>query len=98
MAQSFVRIGSFQIHASRREEDLEIVRTLADYVIRHYFQQFKNLPTELQTASEDIKLLPEKNKYLGIVILLPLHQSDNVLHFLECFHIVSYSFVTFFCL
>ena len=69
MAQSFVRIGSFQIHASRREEDLEIVRTLADYVIRHHFQQFKNLPTELQTGSEDIKLLPEKNKYLGIMIL-----------------------------
>ena len=69
MAQSFVRIGSFQIHASRREEDLEIVRTLADYVIRHHFQQFKNLPTELQTASEDIKLLPEKNKCLGIMIL-----------------------------
>ncbi|KAG6474757.1 protein adenylyltransferase SelO-like [Zingiber officinale] len=37
VAQSFLRFGSYQIHASRGKEDLEIVRTLADYTIRQHF-------------------------------------------------------------
>ncbi|CAL9210909.1 unnamed protein product, partial [Musa hybrid cultivar] len=39
VAQSFLRFGSYQIHASRGKEDLDIVRTLADYTIRHHFPQ-----------------------------------------------------------
>ncbi|KAF3787812.1 UPF0061 protein [Nymphaea thermarum] len=43
VAQSFLRFGSFQIHASRGKEDLEIVRTLADYAIKHHFPHLENL-------------------------------------------------------
>uniref|UniRef100_M4CPN7 Selenoprotein O n=2 Tax=Brassica campestris TaxID=3711 RepID=M4CPN7_BRACM len=37
VSQSFLRFGSYQIHASRGEEDLEIVGKLADYAIRDHF-------------------------------------------------------------
>lgn len=80
MAQSFVRIGSFQIHAARKEEDLEIIRKLADYVIRHHFPQFENLSAELQTGSENIKIIPEKNKYLGIVTFSLLLLNQTVIY------------------
>ncbi|KAK1266451.1 hypothetical protein QJS04_geneDACA016299 [Acorus gramineus] len=43
VAQSFLRFGSFQIHASRGKEDLELVRVLGDYTIRHHFPQFENM-------------------------------------------------------
>ncbi|KAL8489808.1 hypothetical protein ACS0TY_025140 [Phlomoides rotata] len=43
VAQSFLRFGSYQIHASRGKEDLNIVRTLADYAIRHHFLHLENL-------------------------------------------------------
>ncbi|KAG0469006.1 hypothetical protein HPP92_018334 [Vanilla planifolia] len=49
VAQSFLRIGSFQIHAFRGKEDLEIVRILADYTIRHHFPHLEKL-----SKSEDI--------------------------------------------
>uniref|UniRef100_A0A5B6ZZ45 Selenoprotein O n=1 Tax=Davidia involucrata TaxID=16924 RepID=A0A5B6ZZ45_DAVIN len=42
VAQSFLRFGSYQIHASRGKEDLDIVRTLADYTIRHHFPRIEN--------------------------------------------------------
>ncbi|KAL0843019.1 hypothetical protein Bca101_016264 [Brassica carinata] len=37
VSQSFLRFGSYQIHASRGKEDLDIVKKLADYAIRHHF-------------------------------------------------------------
>ncbi|PIA48574.1 hypothetical protein AQUCO_01400871v1 [Aquilegia coerulea] len=43
VAQSFLRFGSFQIHASRAKEDLNIVRALADYTIRHHFPHIENI-------------------------------------------------------
>ncbi|KAG8495249.1 hypothetical protein CXB51_012946 [Gossypium anomalum] len=43
VAQSFLRFGSFQIHASKGEEDLGIVCTLADYAIRHHFPHIENI-------------------------------------------------------
>ncbi|KAI3822903.1 hypothetical protein L1987_10504 [Smallanthus sonchifolius] len=43
VAQSFLRFGSFQIHASRGEEDLEIVKTLADYTIKYHFPHIENM-------------------------------------------------------
>ncbi|KAI8029947.1 Protein adenylyltransferase SelO [Camellia lanceoleosa] len=43
VAQSFLRFGSYQIHASRGKEDLDIVRTLADYIIRHHFPHIENM-------------------------------------------------------
>ncbi|XP_058073429.1 uncharacterized protein LOC131222395 isoform X2 [Magnolia sinica] len=43
VAQSFLRFGSFQIHAYRGKEDLHIVRALADYTIRHHFSHLENM-------------------------------------------------------
>ncbi|KAL6592669.1 hypothetical protein ACP70R_049344 [Stipagrostis hirtigluma subsp. patula] len=43
VAQSFLRFGSYQIHASRGKEDLEIVRRLADYTIRHHYPHLENM-------------------------------------------------------
>ncbi|KAE8656669.1 serine/arginine repetitive matrix protein 2-like [Hibiscus syriacus] len=43
VAQSFLHFGSFQIHASRGEEDLGIVRALADYAIIHHFPHIENI-------------------------------------------------------
>ncbi|CAN6170110.1 unnamed protein product [Urochloa humidicola] len=41
VAPSFLRFGSYQIHATR--EDLEIVRRLADYTIRHHYPHLENM-------------------------------------------------------
>ncbi|XWS52452.1 hypothetical protein CRYUN_Cryun11dG0071600 [Craigia yunnanensis] len=43
VSQSFLRFGSFQIHASRGEEDHGIIRALADYAIRHHFPHIENI-------------------------------------------------------
>ncbi|GFP80002.1 upf0061 protein azosea38000 [Phtheirospermum japonicum] len=43
VAQSFLRFGSYQIHASRGKDDLGLVRTLADYAIRYHFPHLENL-------------------------------------------------------
>ncbi|CAA0813249.1 Unknown protein [Striga hermonthica] len=43
VAQSFLRFGSYQIHASRGKDDLAIVPMLADYAIRHHFPHLENL-------------------------------------------------------
>ncbi|XP_068647736.1 uncharacterized protein [Aristolochia californica] len=49
VAQSFLRFGSFQIHASRDKVDLEIVCILADYTIRNHFPHLENM-----NKSEDL--------------------------------------------
>lgn len=54
-AQSFLRFGSYQIHAQRSEEDLQLVRTLLDYTIRHHFPHLDNLSSK----DEDFSLKPE---------------------------------------
>ncbi|PIN18969.1 putative protein (YdiU family) [Handroanthus impetiginosus] len=43
VAQSFLRFGSYQIHASRGKDDLGLVRSLADYAIRHHFAHLENM-------------------------------------------------------
>ncbi|CAN0902015.1 Protein adenylyltransferase SelO, partial [Linum grandiflorum] len=43
VAPSFLRFGSYQLHASRGKEDLEIVRALADYAISHHFPHIENM-------------------------------------------------------
>ncbi|KAF9614608.1 hypothetical protein IFM89_019585, partial [Coptis chinensis] len=43
VAKSFLRFGSFQIHASTSKEDLGIVRVLADYTIRHHFPHIEDM-------------------------------------------------------
>ncbi|MCD7463341.1 hypothetical protein HAX54_050369 [Datura stramonium] len=49
VAQSFLRFGSYQLHASRGKKDFEIVRALADYAIRYHFPHLENM-----TRSESI--------------------------------------------
>ncbi|WOL19234.1 hypothetical protein Cni_G28032 [Canna indica] len=46
VAQSFLRFGSYQIHASRGKEHLDIVPTLADYTIRHHFPHIEKMKNE----------------------------------------------------
>ncbi|KAF8040049.1 hypothetical protein BT93_B2310 [Corymbia citriodora subsp. variegata] len=43
VAPSFLRFGSYQLHALRGKEDLGIVRALADYAIRHHFPHIENM-------------------------------------------------------
>ncbi|KAJ1699904.1 hypothetical protein LUZ63_008416 [Rhynchospora breviuscula] len=43
VAQSFLRFGSYQIHASRDKEDLKLVRLLADYTIKYHYPHLENL-------------------------------------------------------
>nr|GMD61807.1 UPF0061 protein azo1574 [Ipomoea batatas] len=43
VAQSFLRFGSYQLHASRGKKDLDIVRTLADYTIRYHYPHLENM-------------------------------------------------------
>jgi uncharacterized protein YdiU (UPF0061 family) len=86
VAQSFIRFGSYQIHASRGKEDLKLIRQLADYTIKHHFPHLENLQ-QSNTLSFDV---PEgdspaidltSNKYAG-----------NVTHM-----IVIYYFTCVFC-
>ncbi|GLT59547.1 hypothetical protein SLA2020_323590 [Shorea laevis] len=68
VAQSFLRFGSFQIHASRGKEDLEIVRTLADYAITHHFPHLENMSRSeslsFSTGDEDHSVVDlTSNKY-----------------------------------
>lgn len=55
VAQSFLRFGSYQIHALRSEEDLQIVRTLLDYTIHHHFPHLD----KLSSKDEEFSLKPE---------------------------------------
>jgi uncharacterized protein YdiU (UPF0061 family) len=48
VSPSFIRFGSFQIHAARDKADLPIVKQLADYTIHHHYPDFENLPFERQ--------------------------------------------------
>ncbi|KAI7735552.1 hypothetical protein M8C21_004741 [Ambrosia artemisiifolia] len=43
VAQSFLRFGSYEIHAARGKEDLGIVKSLADYTIRHHFPHIESM-------------------------------------------------------
>ncbi|KAF3637213.1 UPF0061 protein [Capsicum annuum] len=68
VAQSFLRFGSYQLHASRGNEDLEVVRTLADYTIRHHFPHLENMSKSesisFSTGEEDDSTVDlTSNKY-----------------------------------
>ncbi|CAM8955704.1 unnamed protein product [Rhodiola kirilowii] len=43
VAPSFLRFGSYQLHAARGKEDFKIVRALADYAIKHHFPHLENM-------------------------------------------------------
>lgn len=44
VAPSFLRFGSWQIHASRGGLEADIGRVLANYTIRHFYPQYSELP------------------------------------------------------
>ena len=44
VSHSFVRFGSFQLPASRGETQWPLVKTLADYVIRHHYPHIQGAP------------------------------------------------------
>ncbi|PWZ03973.1 UPF0061 protein [Zea mays] len=60
VAPSFLRFGSYQIHASRGKEDIEIVRRLADYTIHHHFPHLENMKKSEAWAVE----VAERTAYL----------------------------------
>nr|XP_010913909.1 uncharacterized protein LOC105039454 [Elaeis guineensis] len=43
VAQSFLRFGTDQIHAFRGNENLDIIRALSDYAIRHHFPHLEKM-------------------------------------------------------
>lgn len=62
VAQSFLRFGSYQLHASRGKKDFELVRALADYAIRYHFPHLENMTrSESISANTDVDLT--SNKY-----------------------------------
>lgn len=68
VSQSFLRFGSYQMHASR--EDLDLVRTLADYTIRHHFPHLEKLrksdSVSFSTGEGDDSVVDlTSNKYAG---------------------------------
>lgn len=70
VAQSFLRFGSYQIHASRGKDDIGIVSTLADYAIRHHFLHLENLSKSdslsFSTGEGDDSVVDlTSNKYAG---------------------------------
>lgn len=73
VAPSFLRFGSYQIHASRGNEDLEIVRGLADYAIKHHFPHIENMSKSeslsFSTGDEDHSVVDlTSNKYAAWVV------------------------------
>ncbi|KAH0888133.1 hypothetical protein HID58_050562 [Brassica napus] len=75
VSQSFIRFGSYQIHASRGKEDLEIVGKLADYAIRHHFPRIEKsmnrsdgLSFKTGDDDDDSVLDLTSNKYAAWVV------------------------------
>ncbi|XP_050367554.1 uncharacterized protein LOC126785917 [Argentina anserina] len=73
VSPSFLRFGSYQIHASREKEDLAIVRTLADYAIRHHFPHIENMSRSdslsFNTGNEEHEVVDlTSNKYAAWVV------------------------------
>ncbi|KAL4611926.1 hypothetical protein ACB092_08G161200 [Castanea dentata] len=68
VSQSFLRFGSYQIHAFRGKEDFGIVRALADYAIKHHFPHIENMSRSeslsFDTGNEDHSVVDlTSNKY-----------------------------------
>ncbi|GBG63473.1 hypothetical protein CBR_g38091 [Chara braunii] len=51
MAPSFVRFGTFQIHAARGGEDNILVQRIADYVIKYHFPQLEKKGASTASSS-----------------------------------------------
>ncbi|CAK9229025.1 unnamed protein product [Sphagnum troendelagicum] len=54
VAPSFIRFGTFQIHAARDKDDVPLVKQLADYTIHYHYPQFEHLPFDRQALDEGL--------------------------------------------
>lgn len=68
VAQSFLRFGTYQLPASRGNEDLQMVGSLADYAIRHHFPHIESMnrseSLSFSTGNEDNSVVDlTSNKY-----------------------------------
>lgn len=65
-----MRFGSYQLHAARGKEDLDIVRRLADYAIKHHFPHIENMnqseSLSFNTGFDEQSVVDlSSNKYAG---------------------------------
>lgn len=74
VAQSFLRFGTYQIHAFRGKESLDIIRALSDYSICHHFPHIEKMSKSddisfevSQEGSSAVDLT--SNKYAGNILL-----------------------------
>lgn len=70
VSPSFIRFGSYQIHASRGKDDIGLIRTLADYCIKHHFPHLENLSRSDSLSfstggGDDSAVDLTSNKYAG---------------------------------
>ncbi|KAI3511699.1 hypothetical protein L1887_18856 [Cichorium endivia] len=72
VAQSFLRFGSFQIHASRGEQHFNIVQTIADYTIKHHFPHIENM-----TKSDSLSFFTN-DKSNAVIDLTSNKYADNM--------------------
>ncbi|GFP80062.1 upf0061 protein mfla_1788 [Phtheirospermum japonicum] len=90
VAQSFLRFGSYQIHASRGKDDLGLVRMLADYAIRYHFPHLENLSKSdslsFSTGEGDDSVVDlTSNKYADNMSVLGLTIDYGPFGFLDAF-------------
>jgi uncharacterized protein YdiU (UPF0061 family) len=57
VAQSFIRFGTFQLPASRGDDQKGMVKTLADFVIRHFYQDECSSTTDNNSSNNQYALL-----------------------------------------
>jgi uncharacterized protein YdiU (UPF0061 family) len=94
VAPSFLRFGSYQIHASRGKEDIEIVRHLADYVVRLHFPHLENMKKSeglsFEAAIGDSPTIDlTSNKYAGKYLYTSFYFAFKILGELTFPHLQS---------
>ncbi|KAL2236348.1 uncharacterized protein LOC105165739 [Sesamum indicum] len=83
VAQSFLRFGSYQLHASRGKDDIGLVRTLADYAIRHHFPHLENLSKSYSLSfstgeGDDSVVDLTSNKYAAWAVEVAEHTASLI--------------------
>ena len=80
VSPSFVRFGTFQLPAMRGGDQLPLVRTLADYVIRHLYPHLEGeLPIHLPHLSRMNTLGSHNTSYMQAVIVgIPLKDVETL--------------------
>lgn len=97
VSQSFLRFGSYQIHASRGKEDLDIVRKLADYAIKHHFPHIESMDRSdslsFKTGDEDDSVVDlTSNKYAGNSLMKYLSKCCMKRHYFHLYHLLYFCY------